>query len=72
MRAKKEAAAGGEPAAEKEGRVLMVKRFCSKEEVLWRLRNALLGGRGQDGNLFSVILYMSTALGGRVGSGNFG
>jgi len=30
----KEAAAGGEPAAEKGGRVLMVKRFCSKEEVL--------------------------------------
>ena len=31
---KKEAAAGGEPAAEKGGRVLMVIRFCSKEEVL--------------------------------------
>ena len=30
----KEAAAGGEPAAEKGGRVLMVIRFCSKEEVL--------------------------------------
>ena len=38
----------------------------------WRLRNAPLGGKGQDGNLFSVILYMSTALGGRVGSGKFG
>ena len=38
----------------------------------WRIRNAPLGGRGQDGNLFSVILYMSTALGGRVGSGNLG
>ena len=30
----REAAAGGEPAAEKGGRVLMVIRFCSKEEVL--------------------------------------
>ena len=39
----KEAAAGGEPAAEKGGRVLMVIRFCSKEEVLWRLRYAPLG-----------------------------
>ena len=30
----KEAAPGGEPAAQKGGRVLMVIRFCSKEEVL--------------------------------------
>ncbi len=51
----KEAAAGGEPAAEKGGRVLMVKRFCSKEEVFWRLRNAPLGGRGQAEILFSVV-----------------
>jgi hypothetical protein len=49
--AKKKAAAGGEPAAEKGGRVLMVIRFCSKEEVLWRLRYAPLGGRGHNGNL---------------------
>ena len=47
----KEAAAGGEPAAEKGGRVLMVIRFCSKEEVFWRLRYAPLGGRGHNGKV---------------------
>ena len=49
--AKKKAAAGGEPAAEKGGRVLMVIRFCSKEEVFGRLRYAPLGGGGHNGKV---------------------
>ena len=43
----KEAAAGGEPAAEKGGRVLMVIRFCSKEEVLGGSVMPPLGVRGR-------------------------
>ena len=54
--AKKEAAAGGDPAAEKGGRVLMVIRFCSKEEVFGGGDpEALNGGGGPHGSLMSCI-----------------
>ena len=53
----KEAAAGGEPAAEKGGRVLMVIRFCSKEEVLGGsvIPPLGVGGRTEICSLWSCI-----------------